>query len=171
MNTNSLPKNIVLIGMPAVGKSTIGVLLAERIGFAYLDTDIYLQVNEGRKLYDIIAAEGVDGFCDIEEKNIPEPLKIVIFRILQEAMNNVAKYGKANLIRISLAEKENAVEIVIEDNGQGFDVQQTRNQKGPQGGFGLRSMKERAELAGGTLSVKSNPGAGTTIRASWSLEQ
>ena len=108
---------------------------------------------------------------DIEENNIPEPLKIVIFRILQEAMNNVAKYGKADLIRISLAEKENAVEIVIEDNGQGFDVQQTRNQKGPQGGFGLTSMKERAELAGGTLSVKSNPGAGTAIRASWPLEQ
>jgi len=56
--------------MPAVGKSTIGVLLAERIGFAYLDTDIYLQVNEGRRLYEIIAAEGIDGFCDIEEKNI-----------------------------------------------------------------------------------------------------
>jgi len=70
MNANSLPKNIVLIGMPAVGKSTIGVLLAERIRFSYLDTDIYLQVNEGRRLYEIIAADGMDGFCDIEEKNI-----------------------------------------------------------------------------------------------------
>ena len=67
---NSLPQNIILIGMPAVGKSTIGVLLAERIGFSYLDTDIYLQVNEGRKLHEIIATEGMDGFCDIEEKNI-----------------------------------------------------------------------------------------------------
>jgi len=62
--------NIVLIGMPAVGKSTIGVLLAERLGFAYLDSDIFLQVNEGRRLYEIIAAEGIEGFCDIEEKNI-----------------------------------------------------------------------------------------------------
>lgn len=67
---NSLPKNIILIGMPAVGKSTIGVLLAERVRFSYLDTDIYLQVNEGRRLHEIIAAEGIDGFCDIEEKNI-----------------------------------------------------------------------------------------------------
>lgn len=59
-----------MIGMPAVGKSTIGVLLAERIGFSYLDTDIYLQVNEGRRLHQIIASKGIDGFCDIEEKNI-----------------------------------------------------------------------------------------------------
>ena len=70
MKTKSLPMNIVLIGMPAVGKSTIGVLLAERVGFSYIDTDIYLQVNEGRRLYEIIAAEGMEVFCDIEEKNI-----------------------------------------------------------------------------------------------------
>jgi PAS domain S-box-containing protein len=124
-----------------------------------------------REFENVYRGISIEKRIEIEENNVPEPLKIVIFRILQEAMNNVAKYGKADLIRISLVEKGTAVEIVIEDNGQGFDVHQARTPKGPQGGFGMTSMKERTELAGGTLSVESNPGAGTTIRASWPLQQ
>jgi PAS domain S-box-containing protein len=124
-----------------------------------------------REFENVYRGISIEKRIEIEENNVPEPLKIVIFRILQEAMNNVAKYGRADLIRISLVEKGTAVEIVIEDNGQGFDVHQARTPKGPQGGFGMTSMKERTELAGGTLSVESNPGAGTTIRASWPLQQ
>ena len=59
-------RNIVLIGMPGVGKSTVGVLLAKRLGFAFIDTDIYIQVREGRSLQAIIQAHGADEFCRIE---------------------------------------------------------------------------------------------------------
>ena len=124
-----------------------------------------------REFENVYRGISIEKHIEIEENNVPKPLKIVIFRILQEALNNVAKYGKADLIRLSLVKKRTAVEIVIEDNGHGFDVQQARIQKGPQGGFGLTSMKERTELAGGTFSIESNPGAGTTIRASWPLQQ
>jgi shikimate kinase len=63
-------KNIVLIGMPAVGKSTIGVLLAKRLKYSFLDTDITIQSRENKTLQEIIRAHGDDGFCDLEERYI-----------------------------------------------------------------------------------------------------
>jgi shikimate kinase len=71
MNTASAPThNIVLIGMPGVGKSTVGVLLAKRLGYAFIDTDILIQVREGRSLQDLIRAHGPEEFCRIEENHI-----------------------------------------------------------------------------------------------------
>lgn len=61
-------KNIVLIGMPGVGKSTIGVILAKEIGFQFVDSDLLIQEQENRLLKDIIASEGVDGFLTIENQ-------------------------------------------------------------------------------------------------------
>jgi shikimate kinase len=61
-------KNIVLIGMPGVGKSTVGVLLAKRLGYSFLDTDIYMQAREGKSLQELIQQHGITGFCDIEER-------------------------------------------------------------------------------------------------------
>jgi len=56
--------------MPGVGKSTVGVLLAKRLGFAFIDTDIYIQVQEGKSLQELIRAHGADEFCRIEENHI-----------------------------------------------------------------------------------------------------
>ena len=58
--------NIVLIGMPGVGKSTIGVLLAKRLGMHFVDTDLFIQAGEGKSLQRLIEANGMDGFCKIE---------------------------------------------------------------------------------------------------------
>lgn len=60
--------NITLIGMPGSGKSTIGVLLAKRLGFSFLDVDILIQEQEGRLLKEIIADEGDDGFLAVENR-------------------------------------------------------------------------------------------------------
>jgi len=62
--------NIVLTGMPAVGKSTIGVLLAKRLGMAFLDTDITLQTTEGKSLQALIQTYGLEQFCDLEAGHI-----------------------------------------------------------------------------------------------------
>lgn len=62
--------NVVLVGMPGVGKSTLGVLLAERRGYGFIDTDILMQTRQGLKLQQIIETHGLDGFRRIEEETI-----------------------------------------------------------------------------------------------------
>lgn len=63
-------KNIILIGMPAAGKSTVGVILAKKAGFSFIDTDVYIQTQEGRRLPEIIRDEGIEGFCRVEESHV-----------------------------------------------------------------------------------------------------
>lgn len=60
-------RNVILIGMPGAGKSTVGVVLAKRLGYAFLDSDLVIQNKEGRLLHEIIEDKGVEGFWKIEE--------------------------------------------------------------------------------------------------------
>ena len=59
--------NIILIGMPGVGKSTVGVVLAKKLGYAFLDADLVIQSREGKLLHEIISECGVEGFWEVEE--------------------------------------------------------------------------------------------------------
>ena len=69
-------QNLILIGMPGAGKSTIGVLLAKRLGVSFLDTDILMQTGEGCHLQETIAEHGLDGFRSIEERYLlSDPVK------------------------------------------------------------------------------------------------
>ncbi len=97
----------------------------------------------------------------VAEEAIPSPLKIVIYRILQEALNNIAKYSQADEVLISLQKKNSHLELTITDNGIGFDHQSFSK------GMGLISMKERVELSGGNFTFTSLPGQGTTVKATW----
>lgn len=106
---------------------------------------------------------------EIEEKQVPEPLKIVIFRALQEALNNAGKYSEADLVRVSLRRADGKIELLVADNGQGFDVQHVLSVKSLRGGFGLTSIKERTQLSGGAFAIESTRGAGTVVRASWPI--
>jgi shikimate kinase len=63
-------KNIILIGMPSAGKSTVGVVLAKTLGMNFVDTDLIIQENTGRLLQDIINSDGIEKFLKIEEENI-----------------------------------------------------------------------------------------------------
>jgi len=107
----------------------------------------------------------------IREDEIQDHLKIVIYRILQEALHNIAKHSQANLVRLSLRKAEAALQVAIQDNGQGFDLEKSFSGTAPNRGLGLSSMRERAELSGGSLAIESAVGKGTIIRASWRLSE
>ncbi len=106
---------------------------------------------------------------DIDEEDVPESLKIVIYRIVQEALNNAAKYSGADTITVCFGKSHGAIELILQDNGKGFDIESTSSKMTDKGGLGLVSMKERTELSGGTFSIESAVGQGVMIRASWSL--
>ncbi len=106
----------------------------------------------------------------IEERDIPESLKITIYRIVQEASNNIIKHAKADLIKFNLRRADDALHLVIEDNGTGFNPESVTIRKGSDRGLGLLSMKERASLTGGIYLMNSVIGAGTRIHVSWKYE-
>lgn len=60
--------NIILIGMPGVGKSTVGVVLAKKLGYGFLDSDLVIQEQSGKLLYEMIEEQGVEGFWEVENK-------------------------------------------------------------------------------------------------------
>ena len=116
--------------------------------------------REFQKVYSHISVERQ---ISVEENEIPDSLKTVLFRVIQEAMNNIAKHSKADLVRLSLRKTESRIELTIQDNGAGFNLENIKQ------GLGLTSMRERTELSGGTFEVQSTVGTGTIIKASWAL--
>ncbi|MDH3327617.1 MAG: PAS domain S-box protein [Desulfobulbaceae bacterium] len=106
----------------------------------------------------------------VEENDIPVLLKTVIYRILQEALNNAAKYSSAEHILFRFAKTGENLELLIEDTGLGFDIEKALLRDDDQRGLGLSSMKERATLSGGTFNILSAPGIGTRIHVVWPLK-
>jgi two-component system sensor histidine kinase DegS len=88
---------------------------------------------------------------------------------LQEALNNVANHSRADLVQLTLEKSGNRIDLKIEDNGLGFDLAKTISLKPSQRGFGLASMRERAELAGADFEIVSSAGKGTVIRVQWKV--
>jgi PAS domain S-box-containing protein len=120
-----------------------------------------------REFQSIYSGIRIEQQINIQEDDVPDPLKTVIYRVSQEALNNVAKHSKADLVRLSLRKTDGAIELAIEDNGLGFDLKDLLSVEGIKTGLGLASMKERAELSGGSFTIESGKGTGTTVRATW----
>jgi PAS domain S-box-containing protein len=93
-----------------------------------------------------------------------------LYRITQEALNNVFKHSKAKNANLVLESRRNEIVLVIEDDGIGFDSEATRK-TGSDRGLGLLGMRERAAIIGGTVEIESSPGKGTTVFARVPLEQ
>jgi len=104
----------------------------------------------------------------LEESQVPENLKIIIFRIIQEAMNNSAKHSRASKISLVLSSEEGCIALHVRDEGVGFDRAAVAS-KGPGAKFGLTSMRERAELSGGEFEIESIRERGTTISVRWKI--
>ncbi len=106
---------------------------------------------------------------EIEEHDTPDFLKYVIYKILQEALENVAKHSKASLVHLFLSKSDSTIELTVRDNGEGFDIKREAL-AGSRPGFGLDSMRKRTELTGGSFAMDSAIRKGTIIRASWPIQ-
>ena len=104
----------------------------------------------------------------LEETEAPDVLKIVVFRIIQEALNNIAKHSGADLATIRLCGENRSIELSILDNGKGFNVTEARESALTSACAGITGMRERARLSGGCLEIRSGE-TGTEIRASWPM--
>jgi len=88
--------------------------------------------------------------------------KVVVYRIVQEAVANVLKHARARCVEITLDDHDGGLLVTVRDDGSGFDYEQARRSQLP-GHLGLSTMRERAEVAGGWLSVETAPGKGTLV--------
>lgn len=122
-----------------------------------------------REFESIYVGIGLEKDLRIDETQIPEDLKIIIFRIVQESMNNAAKHSEAGKISLSLSSENGSIVLCVSDDGIGFDRAEAAS-KGRGASFGLTSMRERTELSGGRFKIESNRQAGTTVTACWTAK-
>jgi signal transduction histidine kinase len=120
-----------------------------------------------RRLAQTVAETGlqVDLEAHIGDERLPEPVETALYRIVQEAVTNVAKHAGAEHLSITLMRKNGSVVAIVEDDGKGFDPERARSD-----GLGLVGMRERLALVGGTLRIEAAAGAGTTIAAEVALQ-
>jgi signal transduction histidine kinase len=89
-------------------------------------------------------------------EDLADELKLCVYRVVQEAVNNAQRHAHAKNVVVELAQVAGAIRVKVADDGSGFDVKRTR-------GMGLLGMEERVKRLGGRITVDSQPGGGTTI--------
>jgi len=100
-----------------------------------------------------------------ERRRLAPETELALFRVAQEALNNVRRHAQASHVALTVEFDSGAVRMAIEDNGQGFAPPTRSTDLAPEGKLGLMGMHERARLLGGTLEVQSQPGQGTRVVA------
>jgi signal transduction histidine kinase len=96
----------------------------------------------------------------LDGQRLTPEVETTVYRVVQESLTNVVKHAGATSVDLAVRCEEDVVEVIVADDGVGFEVERTTG-----GGFGLAGMRERVELAGGELSVASGATSGTVIRA------
>lgn len=97
-------------------------------------------------------------FCDLQGPPLPPAVELALYRIIQEALHNVAQHSNATEVRVSVVARDGCVRATVEDNGVGFDAGDVF------AGMGLASMRERAEVLGGSLEIEARVGGGVAVR-------
>jgi len=98
-----------------------------------------------------------------EPIRLPSSMEIAVYRMCQETLSNIRKHSRASKVNLFLQFQEDRLNVEIRDNGRGFDLYQTLNSAISAGHMGLLGMKQRAEMLGGEVSIKTSEGAGTTV--------
>jgi signal transduction histidine kinase len=113
----------------------------------------------------------VEPACDtcIDETALPDIVKFTVYRVVQEALNNIAKHASATEVDVGLKMDDGGLRLSVRDNGAGFDLAGIREPADDHSrGAGLRNMRERVMATGGEYSIESAPGQGVRILATWS---
>jgi two-component system sensor histidine kinase DegS len=119
------------------------------------------QFNEKHKIEAGVTISGLNG-------RLPGQLEVAIFRIVQEAVTNVAKHAHANKVQVTIEANEDILGVTVEDDGAGFSMDEAKVRDPKK--LGLTTMRQRAEMFGGQVVVDSTPGRGTRIMTSLPVE-
>ena len=99
----------------------------------------------------------------LDDWRLASEVETALYRIVQEALTNIAKYARATHVSVLLERRDGQINAIVEDNGCGFDAEQVLRTGAAENRLGLYGMRERAELIGGALTVESQTGCGTTV--------
>jgi len=100
-----------------------------------------------------------------EPERLPPEIEIALYRVCQESLNNVVKHAMARQVRITLIRTRSLLTLAVEDDGNGFDAEHWREAAADHHRYGILGMRERIAELGGSFSIVSSPGEGTTVRA------
>ena len=128
-----------------------------------LNATIKWFTREFSSLFPVIS---VDAQVDIEESDLSDGLKVVIFRIIQESLNNIGKHSEARNVHVELLNAGDKLTLSVKDDGKGFLPDTVYSGQG----FGLSSMRERVKLTAGEFAIESTPGTGTLVHAVWPVD-
>jgi len=109
----------------------------------------------------------LDVDVSVAENDVPDMLKIILFRIVQEAMNNIAKHSQADRAAIRLTRSHHILSLSVSDNGIGMDPAFGASNRAASELFGIVGMKERTELSGGRFAIETDPAGGCRVKAEW----
>lgn len=126
----------------------------EYLGIATAASSFCKELSEQKKVEIDFSHAGVP-------RSLPKEISLCLFRVLQEALQNAVKHSGVRHFKVELSGNSREIQLSINDLGLGFDPQGAINRRG----LGLISMRERLQLVGGAISIKSHPGSGTTIQA------
>ena len=136
-------------------------LIATELRPAALDLGLVVALNqfvgEWGTTHGISAAFKASRMADRE---MPSDVETQLYRILQEALNNIAKHAAARQVSVLLGKKSNEIVLIVEDDGRGFRLADTRADAAS---LGLVGMRERAEMIGGRMHIETAPGEGTSL--------
>jgi signal transduction histidine kinase len=137
----------------------LGPYHLERLGFEKSIHDMVNRVAQASSIAITTELDALDGALSRETE-------LNLYRIAQEALNNMVKHSRAKEARVSLRRESSGVRLTVADNGQGFNPHAVAAaDDSDRSGFGLNGMAERVRLLGGMLSIRSAPGQGTTVEA------
>ena len=100
---------------------------------------------------------------DLDIQTLSPDVKTTVYRIIQEALTNILKHAQAKRVSVVVECQQNSMQVVVEDDGNGFDTECLSNKAAAEGRLGVVGMQERAAMVQGTLDIESTPGAGTAV--------